>query len=636
MQNFLEDKILQLDYKTFVGLIYSNPNNTPSIFDMPKPQKRKILENLFSLDSYSELNKKATAKINELKEINIKLNSQIESDLKYINELKQNNSSLQSDIDNIDISTDKLTLLKKQSENIDNEKYSNDYISKIKEETEKFKSIVQKIESSIKNVNIKNKNNNFYDDNLGEELKKYSQYDIDENLINRFSNKLIEIKTKIKNFEKYSRYDINEIDNDIIDQSEELKHISFDSNELKEIEKQIIETKLIFTQKIEELDKIKESFKYKDNINCPVCGSTFSDEKYIENHLKNEENRLTEEKNDLFLKLKESKNKRDLLIESRNKREEITKNLDDLHKIKNNVITYQRYFNTLNKLSNYYDNEKNKKIETEKYNDVNSKIKEQNNYLRYIKAIEKLEKSRIYFVSKLNECKSELLNIVEWKKSLDIFDKIKEEENSIKNKKSEISRIKKYIQDNNDKIIKFNKEIESSQKSLDINISDINYFLLIKKLCGDDQIKQYAISNIVPIINQKVNQYLSDCGMNYYVVLDGWLDAEIKGPGISSCSVGNLSGAEKKSLDLAIQMALYDILKLKAKNIPDILILDEVLDSSVDSEGVQKLMNIISLKQKNDNLKVFLISHRKEISDIGIEKIIYIIKEAGYSKINEK
>ena len=161
------------------------------------------------------------------------------------------------------------------------------------------------------------------------------------------------------------------------------------------------------------------------------------------------------------------------------------------------------------------------------------------------------------------------------------------------------------------------------------------YYNFIKKLCSDENIKQYAISNIIPIINQKVNYYLSEAGVGFYVKLDGWLDCEIKGPGISNASASSLSGGEKKSLDLALQFALFDITKLKCKNLPNILILDEILDSSVDAKGIENLMNIIKVKQKEDNLACLIVSHRKEIGSFTIDRKYTIIKSNGYSSLQE-
>ena len=139
----------------------------------------------------------------------------------------------------------------------------------------------------------------------------------------------------------------------------------------------------------------------------------------------------------------------------------------------------------------------------------------------------------------------------------------------------------------------------------------IDYLEVIKELCKDENIKQYAISSIMPYLNKQTNHYLSEVGYGFYCVLDRWLDADIKGPGVTNGSYGSLSGGEARGIDLAIQFALLDIARIQAGIWPDILIMDEVLDSSVDSKGILKLMDIIKLKQTEEQNKIFLISFSK-------------------------
>ena len=67
----------------------------------------------------------------------------------------------------------------------------------------------------------------------------------------------------------------------------------------------------------------------------------------------------------------------------------------------------------------------------------------------------------------------------------------------------------------------------------------------------------------------------------------------------------------------------------------NILILDEILDSSIDSYGIQQLVDIVYYKQKEDDLAVYVISHREEISELGFDSTIKVIKEDGYSRIEQ-
>jgi DNA repair exonuclease SbcCD ATPase subunit len=171
---------------------------------------------------------------------------------------------------------------------------------------------------------------------------------------------------------------------------------------------------------------------------------------------------------------------------------------------------------------------------------------------------------------------------------------------------------------------------ETQIKRLDELCSYLDY---VKTICKDDNIKQFAISAIMPYLNNQVNNYLSAIGSQFYVQFDSWLNENIEGPGIYKCGYGNLSGAESKSLDLALQFAFLDIARIQAGIYPDVLILDELLDTSVDSSGLNNILTLIKKKQEEDNLKVYLITHRKEVESSGIEfeRSYTILKEEGFS-----
>lgn len=97
-----------------------------------------------------------------------------------------------------------------------------------------------------------------------------------------------------------------------------------------------------------------------------------------------------------------------------------------------------------------------------------------------------------------------------------------------------------------------------------------------------------------------------------------------------------MSGAEQKSIDLCTKFALMDIAKIKAKIYPDILILDEILDSSIDDFGIEKLMEIVKYKQETDNIKIFIISHKKEINEINFGNVYKVFKKNGFSYLDQQ
>jgi chromosome segregation ATPase len=89
--------------------------------------------------------------------------------------------------------------------------------------------------------------------------------------------------------------------------------------------------------------------------------------------------------------------------------------------------------------------------------------------------------------------------------------------------------------ENNKKVAETNIEIRSTRSKINQLTEIIDYLEYLKTLCKDEYAKQYAISAHIPSVNEKVNKYLSDGGMNFYIKFDNWLEATIKGPGIYNC-----------------------------------------------------------------------------------------------------
>ena len=134
-------------------------------------------------------------------------------------------------------------------------------------------------------------------------------------------------------------------------------------------------------------------------------------------------------------------------------------------------------------------------------------------------------------------------------------------------------------------------------------------------------------------MNKQTNYYLSEVNYSFYVKIDKWLDVEIKGPGIRNATYDSLSGGERRGIDIAIQLSLLDIARTQAGVFPDILIFDELLDSSIDGRGINELMKIVRTKQQEFGGKVFIISHRDEIDNEMVDNQYKVVKEHGFSRV---
>lgn len=550
-QNYLENEILKIDYKTFVTLFHNNPNSFISIFDIPKAQKRKFLENLFNLESYSEIKNKINKKVSSIDNAVLKNTTEVSKNDERVNSLERNVNQYNSDIKSIDVSTSTIEDLKAKLSEIPDDAPSNEDIINLEENISNVRKLVDKI-----NVDIAERNS---------ELK-----------LNPYTNGAEEKLTECQLSFSGLFYD-KECEDLLYQECLELK-VKRDSlnNDLK---------------------KVSQKGQYEDYDDCPVCGSKMDNES-IRKHKAQEKERILNELNIILLVEEEKTNK--------------------YNNVKKQNFDYKYYESEIERFSKAVE------INTKFIEIMESKETLSKTYETYKKSLDAKEQQL-----------REMRDLVSRSNKEPILKQIEFEENKIEERKAQIAKLEEYKTNANSEITLLRSDnVELRKKN--VTYSNLKeYYNFIKKLCSDENIKQYAISNIIPVINQKVNYYLSEAGVGFYVKMDGWLDCEIKGPGISNASASNLSGGEKKSLDLALQFALFDITKLKCKNLPNILILDEILDSSVDAKGIENLMNIIKVKQKEDNLACLIVSHRKEISSFTIDHKYTIIKSNGYSSLQE-
>jgi len=234
-----------------------------------------------------------------------------------------------------------------------------------------------------------------------------------------------------------------------------------------------------------------------------------------------------------------------------------------------------------------------------------------------IKKIDDLKKRYEEYKNTIDNLKKDIDNSRSSLNNLIVIKKNQDEQ--IESKKKDIDKHSKSVVVYESDIIKFNKMLDH-----------LNYMRVSLK---DENVKQFAISALLPYLNHRANHYLSESGFPYMVYIDGWLDVVIKGMGIEDVGYGSLSGGESKAMDMAVQLACNDIAELQAKTSLSIAIYDEILDTSLDADGVQKLMDIVRVKQKETDSCVLCITHRDEIKELEFDNNIMTHKQNGFSTI---
>ena len=133
-------------------------------------------------------------------------------------------------------------------------------------------------------------------------------------------------------------------------------------------------------------------------------------------------------------------------------------------------------------------------------------------------------------------------------------------------------------------------------------------------------------------MNQLINQYLQS--MDFYVnfTLDENFEEIIKSRYRDVFSYDSFSEGEKSRIDIALLLTWRSIAKLKNSVDTNLLILDEIFDSSLDQQGGSDLGWI--LRNFDDNINIFVISHKEQM-DGKYERTITAVKEKNFSVIQE-
>jgi len=184
---------------------------------------------------------------------------------------------------------------------------------------------------------------------------------------------------------------------------------------------------------------------------------------------------------------------------------------------------------------------------------------------------------------------------------------------------------------NIDKETNYLKEAEEEYAKTQSDCSNISKkideYQVVSSLLKDSGIKSQIIKKYIPIFNQLINKYLQS--MDFYVnfTLDEEFNEVIKSRFRDEFSYASFSEGEKQKIDLALLFTWREVAKMKNSVATNLLILDEVFDSSLDTEGTNELLKI--LRSLGSETNVFVISHKGEIL---VDKFLRTLK---FEKVND-
>lgn len=181
------------------------------------------------------------------------------------------------------------------------------------------------------------------------------------------------------------------------------------------------------------------------------------------------------------------------------------------------------------------------------------------------------------------------------------------------------------------------KEYEDKFKSITDNKekteNEILYYEFIKELLSDDGIKAQVIKNDLPFINNSINKYLVEFGVNYGVKFNEQFELELTGYSKRGLVYYSLSEGEKKRVDLSILLSFIKLAKSKNSISCNILVIDELLDNALDSTGREYIIRLLTNMINGGIIdSVYIISHNINLTLPNCIRI-EVRKEGEFSKL---
>jgi len=202
----------------------------------------------------------------------------------------------------------------------------------------------------------------------------------------------------------------------------------------------------------------------------------------------------------------------------------------------------------------------------------------------------------------------------------------------VKSIESEIQTLTKQLEDRNtehEKLEQFRETLQTTYEELAVKREDISYYDFTYNLLKDGGVKTKIIKKYLPLINQQVNKYLQK--MEFYInfTLDEEFNETVQSPIHEDFSYSSFSEGEKMRIDLALLFTWREVARYKNSVNTNLLIMDEVFDSSLDGFGTDEFLKIIRYEIQDAN--IFVISHKESLFD-KFQNVIKFEKCKGFSR----
>ena len=219
--------------------------------------------------------------------------------------------------------------------------------------------------------------------------------------------------------------------------------------------------------------------------------------------------------------------------------------------------------------------------------------------------------------NKINNC----FSAINWKQN-----KVKETENQIQSIKSNTDNVDRE-REKMKTLIEQGKGQELQRRQISKRSTELK---IISDILKDGGVKSTIIRKYLPVMNTLINKHLQELEFYVNFNLDDTFNETIKSRFRDEFSYASFSEGEKMRIDLALLFTWREVAKLKNSVNTNILILDEIFDSSLDGNGTADFINI--LRTVTDGNNVFVISHKEDMLHDKFDNVIQFKKVKNFSK----
>ena len=319
------------------------------------------------------------------------------------------------------------------------------------------------------------------------------------------------------------------------------------------------------------------------------------------------------------------------------KQEEVTGASEKLKKLNNlkgkitqkvSTITKEHKFFTDNTVCPTCTQDIEEEFRVNRIADVQDKAKELKKGFKDLEETIKLESERERHFTQLSEEITKLNHDISQNNT-----RISLNQRQIRDLEKEVQGITERIKNRNtehEKLAEFKTNLQKTIEDLSSRREEITHYDFAYSLLKDDGVKTKIIKKYLPFINQQVNRYLQL--MDFYInfTLDEEFNETVKSPIHEDFSYSSFSEGEKMRIDLALLFTWREVARVKNSVNTNLLIMDEVFDSSLDGFGTEEFLKIIRFVIKDAN--IFVISHKSDLHD-KFDNVVKFDKIKGFSRM---